>query len=116
MRAFARQSTANIRENMRRLTARPHHVGSPYDKDNAEWMLAQVQGVGLGRRDRDLRRAVPHAEGAAPRAGRADAASRAKLEEPAVAGDPTSSQKRRAAADLQRLFDRRRRHRRRSST
>ena len=25
----------NIRENMRRLSARPHHVGSPYDKDNA---------------------------------------------------------------------------------
>ena len=25
----------HIRENMRRLSARPHHVGSPYDKDNA---------------------------------------------------------------------------------
>ena len=25
-----------IRESMRRLTLRPHHVGSPYDKDNAE--------------------------------------------------------------------------------
>ncbi|MGB6471593.1 MAG: hypothetical protein WBE88_12100, partial [Candidatus Acidiferrales bacterium] len=32
--------TDNIRENMRRLSARPHHVGSPYDKDNAEWILA----------------------------------------------------------------------------
>jgi len=28
---------ANFREYMRRLSARPHHVGSPYDKDNAEW-------------------------------------------------------------------------------
>src|SRR5208282_5984894 len=27
---------ADIRKNMRRLSARPHHVGSPYDKDNAE--------------------------------------------------------------------------------
>ena len=27
---------ARLRENMRRLSARPHHVGSPYDKDNAE--------------------------------------------------------------------------------
>ena len=33
-------SAANIRENMRRLSARPHHVGSPYDKDNAEWILS----------------------------------------------------------------------------
>ena len=31
---------ANLREYMRRLSARPHHVGSPYDKDNAEWILA----------------------------------------------------------------------------
>ena len=32
-----------LRENMRRLSARPHHVGSPYDKDNAEWILAQLK-------------------------------------------------------------------------
>jgi len=25
---------AKVRENMRRMSARPHHVGSPYDKDN----------------------------------------------------------------------------------
>src|ERR1700722_5204096 len=36
-----------MRENMRRLTARPHHVGSPYDKDNAEWILAQLKSYGL---------------------------------------------------------------------
>ena len=36
-----------IRENMRRLSARPHHVGSPYDKDNAEWLLAQLKSYGL---------------------------------------------------------------------
>ena len=29
----------NIRENMRRLSALPHNVGSPYEKDNAEWIL-----------------------------------------------------------------------------
>src|SRR5271155_960398 len=38
---------ANIRENMRRLSARPHHVGSPYDKDNAEWILAQFKASGF---------------------------------------------------------------------
>src|ERR1700683_4763323 len=32
--------TANLRGYMRRLSARPHHVGSAYDKTNAEWILA----------------------------------------------------------------------------
>src|SRR5271170_2360344 len=36
-----------IRENMRRLSARPHHVGSPYDKDNAEWMLSKFKEWGF---------------------------------------------------------------------
>jgi N-acetylated-alpha-linked acidic dipeptidase len=30
---------ANLREYLKRMSARPHHVGSPYDKDNAEWIL-----------------------------------------------------------------------------
>jgi len=29
-------SADRLRDNMQRLAARPHHVGSPYDKDNAE--------------------------------------------------------------------------------
>ena len=37
----------NIRENMRRLSARPHHVGSPYDKDNAEWILSKFKEWGF---------------------------------------------------------------------
>src|SRR5437868_11963526 len=36
----------NIRANMQRLAARPHHVGSPYGKDNAEWMHAQFKSWG----------------------------------------------------------------------
>src|ERR1700686_2333508 len=35
------------RESMRRLSARPHHVGSPYDHDNAEWILARFRSFGL---------------------------------------------------------------------
>src|ERR1700729_529216 len=38
---------ARLRENMRRLSARPHHVGSPYDKDNADWLVAQLKSFGL---------------------------------------------------------------------
>src|SRR3954462_1383506 len=37
----------HIRDNMQRLAARPHNVGSPYDKDNAEWMLATFKQWGL---------------------------------------------------------------------
>jgi len=37
---------ANIRTYMQRLSARPHHVGSPYDKDNAEWILAKFKEFG----------------------------------------------------------------------
>src|SRR5664280_1278584 len=39
-------STDNLRNYMQRLSARPHHVGSPYDKDNAEWILAQFKQWG----------------------------------------------------------------------
>src|SRR6201986_2986861 len=38
---------ANMRNYMERLAARPHHVGSPYDKDNAEWLLSKFKEFGL---------------------------------------------------------------------
>jgi N-acetylated-alpha-linked acidic dipeptidase len=37
---------SRMREAMRRLSARPHHVGSPYDKDNAEWILNEFKSYG----------------------------------------------------------------------
>src|SRR2546428_12662693 len=40
-------SPDSLRAYMRRLSARPHHVGSPYDKDNAEWLLAKFKSFGL---------------------------------------------------------------------
>jgi N-acetylated-alpha-linked acidic dipeptidase len=36
----------NLREWMRRLTAHPHHLGSPYDKENAEFIAAQFRSWG----------------------------------------------------------------------
>src|SRR5688500_15273589 len=36
----------NLREWMKRLTARPHHVGSPYGKDNAEYMAGLFRSWG----------------------------------------------------------------------
>src|ERR1700740_1298783 len=38
---------ANLREYMRRLSARPHYVGSVYDKENAEWILERFKEWGL---------------------------------------------------------------------
>src|SRR5579871_2386874 len=40
-------SPLHLRDYMQRLSARPHHVGSPYDKDNAEWILGQFKEWGL---------------------------------------------------------------------
>jgi N-acetylated-alpha-linked acidic dipeptidase len=40
-------SRDNLRESMRRLTAHPHHVGSPYDKDNAQWILERFKEWGF---------------------------------------------------------------------
>jgi N-acetylated-alpha-linked acidic dipeptidase len=36
----------NLREYMRRLSAHPHHVGSAYDKKNAEWIHQQMTDWG----------------------------------------------------------------------
>jgi N-acetylated-alpha-linked acidic dipeptidase len=83
---------SNLREYMRRLSARPHHVGSPYDKDNAEWILAHFKDWGL---DAHIERfdvlfptpKIRLLEMVAP------TKFTAQLEEPALAVDPTSSQK-----------------------
>jgi len=82
----------NIGESVRRLSARPHHLGSPYDKDNAEWILAQFKSWGWDARIEtyDVLFPTPRervVEMLAP------TAFRAALEEPAVAADPTSNQK-----------------------
>jgi N-acetylated-alpha-linked acidic dipeptidase len=80
-----------IGESMRRMTARPHHTGSPYDRDNAEWILAQFESWGWDARldTYDVLFPTPRErvlEMVAP------STFRASLEEPAVPGDPTSNQ------------------------
>ena len=81
----------NIRENMRRLSARPHNVGSPYDKDNAEWILARFKEWGLDAHIENFDVLFPTpkeriVELVAP------TKFRAKLHEPALSIDPTSNQ------------------------
>jgi N-acetylated-alpha-linked acidic dipeptidase len=84
-------SPANLRDYMQRMTAHPHHLGSPYDKDNAEWILAKFKEFGLDAKiesydvlfptpkQRVLEMVEPTRFAAA-------------LQEPTVAGDPTSGQ------------------------
>ena len=36
----------NLRDWLKRLSARPHHLGSPYDKENAEFIAAQFKSWG----------------------------------------------------------------------
>ena len=38
---------ANLRDWLKRLSARPHHLGSPYDKENAEFIAAQFKSWGF---------------------------------------------------------------------
>ena len=84
-------SPQNQREYMQRLSARPHHVGSPYDKDNAEWLLAKMKSWGLDAtiENFDVLYPTPKerlVEMVAP------TKFTAKLQEPSVAVDPTSNQ------------------------
>ena len=83
---------ARLRDNMRRLTAHPHHVGSPYDKDNAEWIQAQLKSWGLDARIEALDTLFP-----TPLERSLELVEpvkyKAKLEEPALPEDPTSNQK-----------------------
>ncbi len=81
-----------LRENMRRLSARPHHVGSPYDKDNAEWILAQLKSYGFDAKIETFEVLFP-----TPKERTLELIEpikyKAKLEEPALPMDPTSNQK-----------------------
>jgi N-acetylated-alpha-linked acidic dipeptidase len=84
-------STQVMREAMKRLSARPHHVGSPYDKDNAEWILGRFKAWGLEAHIEQYDVLFPTPK---TRVVELIEPSRysAKLQEPVVAIDPTSNQ------------------------
>src|SRR5213594_4467460 len=84
-------STDSMRSYMGRLSARPHHVGSPYDKANAEWLLAKFKSFGLDAQIESFDVLFPTPK---ERVVELVAPTKfvAKLQEPPVAGDPTSSQ------------------------
>ncbi|HLW23568.1 MAG TPA: transferrin receptor-like dimerization domain-containing protein [Steroidobacteraceae bacterium] len=82
---------ANLRENLRRLSAHPHHVGSPYDKDNAEWILARYKEWGFDAHIESFDVLFP-----TPKVRllemREPTVYRATLAEPPIPEDPTSDQ------------------------
>jgi N-acetylated-alpha-linked acidic dipeptidase len=84
-------SADNIRETMRRLSARPHHVGSPYDKDNAQWILARFKEWGYDAKIETFQVLFPTPKSRVLELLK-PTAFRARLEEPPVPGDPTSGQ------------------------
>lgn len=85
-------SAQKQRDYMQLLSARPHHVGSTYDKQNAEWILSKFKEWGLDAHIESFKVLFPTPkrrllEMIAPtRYG-------AKLQEPALAEDPTTNQK-----------------------
>ena len=74
------------------MTARPHHAGSPYGKDNAEWLLARFREWGWDAEIESFDVLMPTPK---ERAVELIAPTRfvARLEEPALPVDPTSAQK-----------------------
>lgn len=82
----------NLRDYMQRMSAHPHHVGSPYDKENAEWMLAKFKEWGWDAKIENYDVLFP-----TPKERLLEmtepTAFKAKLQEPGIAADPTSEQK-----------------------
>src|SRR5215470_3735210 len=81
----------NQREYMRLLSARPHHVGSPYDRQNAEWILSKFKEWGWDAQMETFDVLFP-----TPRERLLEMTEpvrfKAKLQEPAIPEDPTSNQ------------------------
>jgi N-acetylated-alpha-linked acidic dipeptidase len=81
----------NLRDYMKRLSARPHHVGTAYDKDNAEWILAKFKEWGLDAKIETFDVLFP-----TPKERVVELIEPTKfvpkLQEPTVAADPTSNQ------------------------
>ncbi len=83
---------ARLRESMKLLSARPHHVGSAYGKQNAEWILARFKEYGWDARIETFNVLFP-----TPKERLLEMVEPkrfvASLDEPALAIDPTSGQK-----------------------
>lgn len=82
----------NLRAYMERLAARPHNVGSDYDKDNAEWILAKFKEFGLDAHIETFSVLFPTPKERLVELVDGGPHFTAKLQEPVVPEDPTSGQ------------------------
>ena len=85
-------SPDNLRAYMQRLSAHPHHVGSPYDKDNAEWIAEKFKEFGLDTHIEQFDVLFPTPKERLVELVEGGPKFVAKLQEPALPQDPTSSQ------------------------
>ena len=85
-------TTDNLRSYMQRLSARPHNVGSPYDKDNAEWLAAKFKEFGLDTHIEQFDVLYPTPKERVVELVEGGPKFVAKLQEPALTQDPTSNQ------------------------
>jgi N-acetylated-alpha-linked acidic dipeptidase len=85
-------STANLRAYMERLSAHPHHVGSPYDKANAEWIASKFKEFGLDTHIEQFDVLFPTPKERVVELVDGGPKFVAKLQEPALPQDPTSGQ------------------------
>ena len=81
-----------MRDYMQHLSARPHNVGTAYDKENAEWLLAKFKEFGLDAHIETFDILFPTPKERAVELVEGGPKFAAKLQEPAVALDPTSNQ------------------------
>jgi N-acetylated-alpha-linked acidic dipeptidase len=85
-------SPENLRAYMERLSAHPHHVGSPYDKQNAEWIVGKFKEFGLDAHIEQFDVLFPTPKERAVELVEGGPKFTAKLQEPALPQDPTSNQ------------------------
>ena len=83
---------ANVKAYMQQLSAHPHHVGSPYDKANAEWIAAKFKEFGWDAHIEQFDVLFPTPKERVVELVEGGPRFTAKLQEPPVPGDPTSSQ------------------------
>src|SRR5215813_8377857 len=82
----------NLRAYMQRLSAHTHHVGSPYDQNNAEWMLGKFKEFGLDAHIETFDVLFPTPKERGVELVEGGPKFTAKLQEPVVPQDPTSNQ------------------------
>lgn len=85
-------SPDNMRAYMQKLTAYPHNVGSPYDKEDAEWILLKFKEFGLDAHIESFDVLYPTPKERHVELVDGGPKYIAKLQEPPVPGDPTSNQ------------------------